>query len=119
MTEIEAGAAAVVAELQPLLALADVTDPETQAKITVIVQMVLSELQGLLAAFPILAQYRAVYEGDDPGKEATLAKLAATLHSVSPAPLSPKELKHAYNFTIKAKTNNPVVDAALAKLHTI
>jgi hypothetical protein len=119
MTEIEAGAAAVVAELQPLLALADVTDPETQAKITVIVQMVLNELQALIAAFPILAQYRAVYSGHGIDKEEKLAELASTLHRLSPTPMSPKELKHAYNFMIRANTNNQVVDAAIATLPTL
>jgi hypothetical protein len=106
LNQIESAIAAVQGNLQGLLQALHIQDAATQAKITAVVGILLSEVQSLAAVIPIV-------------KEGTIQSQNARLNRVPrivKAPLSASEFVKSYNATMAAKTGNAVVDRATAEL---
>jgi hypothetical protein len=100
LTDIEQGGKAVVAELQPLLALVDVKDPATQAKIEAFANLAVTQLGAWITELPVLTAP------------------ALTSHTIT-IPFNTKEFKQAFDAIVKAPTGTAAVDAALASIKTL
>lgn len=83
------------ADQQQVLALAQVSDPATQTKITLLSNLVVGTVAAITAVIPAC--------------QATTAKLAEP-------PLKLKTFVNDYNAILTAKTGNPTLDAATKKL---
>jgi len=105
LNQIESAINSVQSNLQGLLPALHIKDAATQAKITAVVGILLSEVQSLAAVVPIVTQNQlSVTSGQLPGK------LSAK------APLSAREFVESYNATMTAKTGNADLDRATAEL---
>ena len=93
---------AVQVNLQGLLPALHIKDAATQAKITAVVGILLSEVQSLAAIVPLVNRPLSVASG----------QLLVKLH----APLSASEFVRAYNATLTAKTGNVEVDRVASGL---
>ena len=89
------------ANLQGLLPALHIQDTATQAKITAVVGIVLSEVQSLAAIVPLVSP------------NASPAMMArAVVQAKKQAPLTAEEFVKSYNATLTAKTGNADLDRA-------
>jgi hypothetical protein len=107
LNQIESAIAAVQSNLQGLLTGLHIQDAATQAKITAVVGLVLSEVQSLAAIVPIV-------KDSTQSQNARLNGAPRTV--VTKAPLSANEFVKSYNATMTAKTGNAELDKATASL---
>jgi len=114
LNQIESAITAVQTNLQGLLPALHIQDAATQAKVTAVVGLLLSEVQSLAAVVPIVKQASSVMGSEN---SHPVAKGAT---SVQPgkvkAPLSASEFVKSYNSTLTAKTGNAALDKATAGL---
>jgi hypothetical protein len=109
LNQIESAIVAVQGNLQGLLPTLHIQDAATQAKITAVVGIVLSEVQSLAAIVPL------VKSAPNPGSKEAAAGLPQK-SGVVKAPLSASEFVTSYNSTMTAKTGNAAVDRATVGL---
>jgi hypothetical protein len=105
LNQIESAITAVQGNLQGLLQALHIQDAATQAKITAVVGILLSEVQSLAAVVPLVR---------DPASRAQNAREME--HPLPKAPLSASEFVKSYNATMTAKTGNAAVDRVTAGL---
>jgi len=107
LNQIESAIGAVQGLLEGLLPALHIKDATTQAKITAVVGIVLSEVQSLAAIVPIV-------------KGAGFSQVSQNRrdlgHPTVKAPLSANEFVASYNATMTAKTGNAALDRATAGL---
>ncbi len=99
LNQIEAAINGVQANLEGLMPALHIKDAATQAKLTAVVGIVLSEVQSMAALVPIVK-----------GKASVAAATGAH------APLSAQEFVTSYNATLTAKTGNAELDRTTAGL---
>jgi len=109
LNQIQSAIGAVQANLQGLLPSLHIKDAATQAKITAVVGILLSEVQSLAAIVPLVKT--------NPEAPTLAARSAARMGH--PAPLTAGEFVNSYNATMTAKTGNADLDRATAgfKIH--
>jgi hypothetical protein len=100
LNQIQSAIASAQGNLQGLLAAVHIKDAATQAKITAVVGLVLSEIQSLAAVVPMLS----------------VASTQLPAKSHVKAPLTAREFVASYNATMTAKTGNVELDRATAGL---
>lgn len=106
LNQIQEAIIAVQANLQELLPALHIRDAATQAKITAVVGIVLSEVQALAAIVPLVS-------GNATARIA--AKNAARMERTQ-IPLTASEFVQSYNATLTAKTGNAELDRVTAGL---
>jgi hypothetical protein len=109
LNQIQTVANTVQSNLSALLPALHITDQATQAKITAIVGLVVSEVQSLIAIVPLV----------DPN--ASAAKVAqATRQATKNPPLTARQFILSYNDNMKAKTGNVTLDKVTSglQIHT-
>lgn len=104
LNQIESAIQAVQGLLQGLLPALHIKDAATQAKVTAVVGIVLSEVQSLAALVPIVKNQPSIAIGQ-----------LAEKSSVK-APLTADQFVASYNATMTAKTGNAELDRATASL---
>ena len=107
LNQIQTAIGAVQASLQGLLPALHIQDPATQAKITAVVGIVLSEVQSLAAIVPLVQNQGTVASGQL-SEKTSVARVKV--------PLTASEFVRAYNATLTAKTGNTALDKAAAGL---
>lgn len=105
LNQIQAAMSAVQSTLNGLLPALHIQDAATQAKITAVVGILLSEVQSIAAIVPV------ANPSDSPGMIAVAAKQAPRK-----APLTASEFVVSYNATMTAKTGNAGLDGVTAGL---
>jgi hypothetical protein len=105
LNQIESAINAVQGSLQELLPALHIKDAATQAKITAVIGIVLSEVQSLAAILPMVKAGASVQMA---------AKVAAK--SKTKSPLSASAFVASFNSTLTAKTGNAELDKATAGL---
>ncbi len=121
LNQIESAINAVQGNLQGLLPALHIKDAATQAKITAVIGIVLSEVQSLAAIVPIVkaggAPAASVIQaaGDSLHPVAKDATRVGQPQSVK-APLSASQFMDSFNATLTAKTGNADLDRAAAGL---
>jgi len=105
LNQIESAINAVQGSLQGLLPALHIKDTATQAKITAVIGIVLSEVQSLAAILPMVKAGASVQMA---------AKVAA--QSKTKSPLSASAFVASFNSTLTAKTGNAELDKATAGL---
>jgi hypothetical protein len=107
LNQIQSAMTAAQTNLQGLLGALHIKDAATQAKITAVVGLVLSEIQSLAAVVPLVSN----------GPTSATTNAAEIGHPrLVKAPLSAREFVISYNATMTAKTGNAAVDRATAGL---
>jgi hypothetical protein len=106
LNQIQSGINTVQGNLQGLMAALHIKDAATQAKVSAVVGIVLSEVQSLAAIVPIV-------KGDAQNSKAVFA---AAKISANRAPLSANQFVAAYNSTLTARTGNAGLDRMTADL---
>jgi hypothetical protein len=112
LTQIQTAITTVQSNLGTLLPALHITDPATQAKVTAVIGLILSEVQSLEAILP------AVQPVVQPGatSSASPAKASAKLKTTNvKPPLSASQFRASYNAIMTAKTGNASLDGAAAK----
>jgi hypothetical protein len=107
LNQIESAINAVQANFQGLLPALHIKDATTQAKITAVVGIVLSEVQSLAAIVPLVKA------------GAPTAQMSAPANISQPhpkIPLTANEFVASFNSTLTAKTGNAALDRATAGL---
>ena len=115
LNQIETAITTVQNNLQELLPALHITDAATQAKITAVVGLVLSEVQSLAAILPIVKNQGLGIRGQG------IARSTIGLGTArARVPLSAEEFVASYNATLAAKTGNEELDRATAglKIHS-
>jgi hypothetical protein len=107
LNQIQTAIGSVQGNLQGLLPALHIQDAATQAKITAVVGIVLSEVQSLAAIVPFVSS-----KGNAP----TLAAKSAARMGHPQIPLTASEFVASYNATLSAKTGNAELDRATAGL---
>jgi len=102
LNQIQAAINGVQANLQGLMPALHIKDAATQAKVTAVIGIVLSEVQSLAALVPIVK-----------GKASEAAAVEAVRKA---APLSAQQFVASYNATLTAKTGNADLDRTTAGL---
>lgn len=105
LNQIESAITSVQANLQGLLPALHIEDAATQAKVTAVVGILLSEVESLGAIVPVVQSAQA--SGQRLGLSHAVAKKA---------PLSANEFVASYNATMTAKTGNADLDRTTAQL---
>jgi len=105
LNEIQAAVSATQSTLNGLLPALHIKDPATQAKITAVVGILLSEVQSVAAIVPLAK----------PSASAEMRKLAEK-QIKKQAPLTANEFVGSYDATMTAKTGNAELDHAAAGL---
>lgn len=105
LNQIQTAISTVQANLQGLLPALHIQDAATQAKITAVIGIVLSEVQSLSAVVPLVSASTS---------PKMMAK--AVVQAKKPLPLSASEFVASYNATLSAKTGNVELDRATAGL---
>jgi hypothetical protein len=113
LNEIESAIGAVQTNLQGLLPALHIQDVATQAKITAVIGIVLSEVQSLAAIVPLVKNQGSGSSGQ--GSASALAQKNGARGRVK-LPLSASDFVSSYNATMTAKTGNAELDKATAKL---
>lgn len=108
LAQIQTAITTVQSNLSALLPALHITDPATQAKVTAVIGLILSEVQSLEAIIPIV---QAPAQSSISVAQAS-AKLKAK--NVKP-PLSASQFRASYNAIMTAKTGNAALDGAAAK----
>ncbi|HTY84196.1 MAG TPA: hypothetical protein VMB19_08250 [Silvibacterium sp.] len=104
LNQIESAITAAQANLQGLLPALHIQDAATQAKVTAVVGILLSEVESLAAIVPVVKSQPSVAG----------AELAA--RAAGKAPLSANDFVASYNATMTAKTGNADLDRTTAGL---
>jgi hypothetical protein len=120
LNEIQSAIGAVEGNLQGLLMGLHIKDAATQAKITAVIGIVLSEVQSLAAVLPIVqseAKAAALRTADGPFDSAQRkrARLSSRAGAVK-VPLSAREFIQSYNSTLISKTGRAELDRATGSL---
>jgi hypothetical protein len=105
LNQIQAAMSAVQLTLNGLLPALHITDAATQAKVTAVVGLVLSEVESLVAIVPLI----------NPNASPAMMSMAARQVKKQP-PLTADQFVKSYNATIAAKTGDTVLDHATAGL---
>ncbi|MBZ5678664.1 MAG: hypothetical protein LAO24_01015 [Acidobacteriia bacterium] len=105
LNKIQTAIGTVQANLESLLPALHIKDAATQAKITAVVGIVLSEVQSLAAIVPLVS-----------ASPPTLAAKSAARTGHPKAPLTAGEFVASYNATMRAKTGKPELDRVTAGL---
>jgi hypothetical protein len=105
LNQIQAAMSAVQLTLNGLLPALHITDVATQAKITALVGLLISEVESMAAVVPLV----------NPGASPGMMAMAARQVKKQP-PLTASEFVNSYNATITAKTGNAQLDHASAGL---
>jgi hypothetical protein len=105
LNEIQSAINAVQSTLTSLLPALHIKDPATQAKITAVIGIVLSEVQSVAAIVPLV----------DPSASPEMMTLAAK-QMKKQSPLTANAFVASYNATMTAKTGNADLDEAAAGL---
>jgi hypothetical protein len=105
LTQIEASLTAVQSTLNGLLPALHIKDAATQAKITAVVGILISEAESIAAIVPLV----------DAGASPEMMVLASK-QVKKQAPLTANEFASSYNATMTAKTGNAELDHASAGL---
>jgi hypothetical protein len=108
LAQIQTAITTVQSNLSGLLPALHITDPATQAKVTAVIGLILSEVQSLEAILP--AVQPAVTSSTPAAKANAKSKTA----KVKP-PLSASQFRASYNAIMTAKTGNAKLDGAAAK----
>ncbi len=103
--QIQSGINAVEGSLQGLLPALHIKDAATQAKISAMVGLVLSEVQSLAAIVPLV----------NPASSTKMMAVAAARAKTQP-PLSAGQFIASYNATLTAKTGNAELDRVTSKM---
>jgi hypothetical protein len=117
LNQIESAMAAVEANLKGLLPALHIQDAATQAKVTAVVGLVLSEVESLAAVVPLVKNNSPTPSAGS--GQALAAQNAARMghpSGVAKAPLSAREFVSSYNATMTAKTGDAALDRATAGL---
>ena len=91
--------------LGSLLPALHIQDETTQAKVSAVIGLVLSEVESLSAIVPLV----------NPSASSAMIAMAAKQAEKQP-PLTANEFVVSYNATITAKTGNPALDHATAEM---
>ncbi len=105
LNQIQAAMSAVQLTLNGLLPALHIKDAATQAKVTAVVGILLSEVQSMAAIVPLV----------NPGASPAMMTMAAR-QVKKQAPLTASEFVSSYNATMTAKTGNWELDHAAAGL---
>ena len=105
LNQIQAAIATAQTNLSAILPALHVKDATTQAKITAVIGVVLSEMQSLAAIVPLV----------NPQASAAAVEMAKQ-QAETKAPLTANEFVGSYNSTMVAKTGNADVDRATSAL---
>jgi hypothetical protein len=105
LNQIEAATNAAQSAVDGLLPALHIEDATTQAKVTAVVGIVLSEIQSLAAIVPLIDP------STSPGVMAMASRQVKKL-----TPLTASEFVSSYNATMTAKTGNAALDHATAGL---
>jgi hypothetical protein len=108
LAQIQTAITTVQSNLNLLLPALHITDPATQAKVTAVIGLILSEVQSLEAILPAVQPVIA-----SSGSVAK-ANVALKTKTVKP-PLSASQFRVSYNAIMTAKTGNAKLDGAAAK----
>jgi hypothetical protein len=117
LNQIESAITAVQSNLQGLLNSLHIEDAATQAKVTAVVGILLSEVQSLAAIVPLVQG-----QGTAAGARLSVASGQWSVNAKASngagvkAPLSANEFVSSYNATMTAKTGNAALDKATAGL---
>jgi hypothetical protein len=103
LQQIQSAMSGVQATLNGLLPALHIADAATQAKVTAVIGVLLSEVQSMAAIVPLV----------DSGPSPTMMVIAAK-QAKKQAPLTAVEFVEGYNATITAKTGNADLDHATA-----
>ena len=108
LAQIQTAITTVQTNLSGLLPALHITDPATQAKVTAVIGLILSEVQSLEAILPMVQPVVT--------SSASAAKASAKSKTtkVTP-PLSASQFRASYNAIMTAKTGNAKLDGAAAK----
>ena len=110
LNQIESAINAVQGNLQGLLPALHIKDTATQAKITAVIGIVLSEVESLAAILPMVKT-----SAENPTLAAKGAARVGQSQIVK-APLSASQFVDSFNATLTAKTGNAALDKATAGL---
>jgi hypothetical protein len=105
LNQIQTAINVVQANLQGLLPALHIQDAATQAKITAVVGIVLSEVESLAAIVPLVS-----------ADASTAAMARAAAQTKKQPPLTASEFVKSYNATLTAKTGNANLDRVTAGL---
>jgi hypothetical protein len=106
LNQIQSATSAVQSTLNALLPALHITDVATQAKVTAVVGLLLSEVESMAAIVPLV----------NPNASPGMMTKAARQVKKRP-PLTASEFVSSYNATMTAKTGNAELDHAAAGLH--
>lgn len=109
LNQVQSAINAVQGNLQGLLAGLHIKDAATQAKVSAVVGILLSEVQSLAAVVPLVG-------GNPDAKVPTSAARTAAEMGHSRIPLTAAEFVASYNATMTAKTGNAELDRACSGL---
>ena len=115
LNQIQNAINAVQANLQGLLPALHIKDAATQAKITAVVGILLSEVQSLAAVVPVIQGAGVRAQGIGSQNPHPVAQTATRVGHPK-VPLSAAEFVSSYNATLTAKTGDVDVDRATAGL---
>jgi hypothetical protein len=104
LNQIQTGIGAVQSNLENLLPALHIKDATTQAKITAVIGIVLSEVESLAGVVPLVENQLPAASSQLPEK------------SHVKVPLTAREFVESYNATMTAKTGNATLDCATAGL---
>jgi hypothetical protein len=115
LNQIESAIAAVEANLKGLLPALHIQDAATQAKVTAVIGLVLSEVESLAAVVPLVSSQGS---GSSAQTSHPVAQNATRVGqpSFTRAPLTASEFVSSYNATMTAKTGDAALDRATAGL---
>lgn len=105
LNQIQAATGAVQSSLGGLLPALHIQDEATQAKVSAVIGLVLSEVESLTAIVPLV----------NPSASPVMMAMAAKQAKKQP-PLTANEFVASYNATIAAKTGNAALDHATARM---
>ncbi|HEY4902658.1 MAG TPA: hypothetical protein VIH89_04225 [Candidatus Sulfotelmatobacter sp.] len=105
LNQIQTAIETAQSNLSAILPTLHIKDAATQAKITAVVGVVLSEVQSLAAIVPLV----------NPQASAAMVHVAERQATKQP-PLTANEFVSSYNATMTAKTGNPALDQATSGL---
>ena len=111
LNQIESAINAAQTDLQGLLTALHIKDPATQAKITAVIGIVLSEVQSLAAILPMVKAGAALTPNENPHVSQKTRDMG---HPKTP--LSANQFVASFNATLTAKTGNADLDKATAGL---
>jgi hypothetical protein len=106
LNQIQSATSAAQSTLNGLLPALHITDVPTQAKVTAVVGLLLSEVESMAAIVPLV----------NPSASRAMMTRAARQVKKRP-PLTAREFVSSYNATMTAKTGNAELDHATAGLH--